>query len=337
VAFNAGTYLIRVFDNDDSALCPTTCTAGNTDPALDTNYEDWVDRDGLVQIEAIGNTADGTQVTLHAKIKRRILPTYGIQASVTLLGPLAGIMATSATFDVAGADGAGGDGYAIDGTSDPECKGVSGIATETVDSTPTTVTTQVAWDACTDIICEWFTIAGSNGITGTSGTTPDIIQGATGFTAADAEALYADLEPATQADYINTGSDSYVLPGGTFGSVTDPITLYYDGQLQVTGDTVGYGILIVDGDLELLATLDWNGIILIGTCTTCGCTTCPGGLVGSGTIITSGAVLIGNSTVAASTSEFTGNATLQYSCQGIDIANGAFNNTFAMTSWRTVE
>ena len=85
VAFNGGNYKIRVFDNDDSALCPAICTAGHADPNLDTNHEAWVDRDGLVEIEAIGTTADGTQVTLHARTKRRILPTYGITAAVTLL------------------------------------------------------------------------------------------------------------------------------------------------------------------------------------------------------------------------------------------------------------
>ncbi|MCH7498723.1 MAG: hypothetical protein IH886_01725, partial [Nitrospinae bacterium] len=44
-----------------------------------------------------------------------------------------------------------------------------------------------------------------------------------------------------------------------------------------------------------------------------------------------------NSTVDASTSQFTGTANLNYSCEGIQIANGAFSNTFAMVSWRKVE
>ncbi|MCZ6512576.1 MAG: pilus assembly PilX N-terminal domain-containing protein [Nitrospinae bacterium] len=336
VAFNGGNYKIRIWDNDDSALCPAACTAGNTDPYLNTNYEAWVDRDGLVEIEAIGTTADETQVTLHARTKRRILPAYGIAASVTLLGPVAAVKLTSATFDVAGADGAGGSGYDINGNSDTECTGVSGIALETSGST-TVATNAAQWAACTDTICKWFTVPGSAGATGTSGSTPDIIEGSTSFTAADAEALYDDLEPATKADYINTGSASYTLSGGTYGSITDPVTMYFDGELQVSGNVVGYGILVVDGDLKLTGTLDWNGIILIGTCTTCTCPTCPGGLTGNGGITTAGAVLIGNSTVAASTSDFTGTAELNYSCQGIAIANGAFSNTFASVTWRHVD
>ena len=337
VAFNGGTYKIRVFDNNDSALCPAACTAGHADPMLDTNYEAWVDRDGLVQIEAIGTTADGTEVTLHAKTKRRILPTYGITASVTLLGPVAAIKATSATFEVAGADGAGGNGYDINGVADTECNGVSGVATEAVDGTPTAVGNQPAWDACIDTICTWFSVPGSNGMTGTSGTTPDIDYGGTTFTAQDAEDLYDDLEPATKADYTNTGSDSYILNGGTYGSITDPVTMYYDGKLTVNGTVIGYGILIVDGDLDVIGNLDWNGIVMIGTCTLCGCPTCPGGLTGSGGADVAGAMLIGNSTVDASTAEFTGTADLNYSCEGIAIANGAFSNTFAMVTWRKVE
>ncbi|MCZ6541414.1 MAG: hypothetical protein O6704_07165 [Nitrospinae bacterium] len=337
LAFNGGTYKIRVFDNDDSALCPAACVAGHADPTLDTNHEAWVDRDGLVEIEAIGTTADGTQVTLHARTKRRILPTYGITAAVTLLGPVAAIKATSATFEVAGADGAGGNGYDINGVADPECNGVNGVATEAVDGTPTSVGNTAQWNACTDIICTWFSVPGSNGMTGTTGSTPDIDYGGSAFTAQDAEDLYADLEPATKSDYINTGSDSYILSGGTYGSVTDPVTMYYDGKLTVNGTVVGYGVLIVDGDLDVVGNLDWNGIILIGTCTACGCTTCPGGLTGSGGANVAGALLIGNSTIDASTAEFTGTADLNYSCQGIAIANGAFNNTFATVSWRKVD
>ncbi len=336
VAFNGGTYKIRVFDNDDSALCPAACTAGHADPNLDTNYEAWVDRDGLVEIEAIGTTADGTQVTLHAKTKRRILPTYGITASVSLLGPFAAIKAQSAAFDVAGADGAGGNGYDINGNSDPECNGVSGVATEAT-GTPFPVTTQADWDSCTATICTWFSNPGANGMTGTSGTTPDIDYGGSVFTAQDAEDLYADLDPANKSDYINTGSGPYNLSGGTYGSITDPVTMYYDGALTINGNTVGYGILIVDGDLNVIGNLDWNGLILIGTCTTCSCPTCPGGLTGSGGADVAGAMLIGNSTVDASTSQFTGTANLNYSCEGIQIANGAFSNTFAMVSWRKVE
>jgi hypothetical protein len=289
----------------------------------------------MVNIEAIGTSADGTQVTLHAQSKKRILPAYNIAASVTLLGPKAAVKAQSAAFLVSGANGSG-KGYDISGNPDPECKGVHGVASEVDDPTPTDVSTPGAWNSCTDVVCQWIG-AGGPGITGTSGSPPDIDYGGSTFTAADAEELYADLDPANKADVINTGSASYILNGGTHGSITDPVTLYYDGKLTVNGNVVGFGILVVDGDLEIVGDLDWNGIILIGTCTTCTCTTCPGGLTGSGGATVGGAMLVGNSTVEASTAEFTGTANLQYSCEGIAIANGAFNNTFATVSWRKVE
>jgi hypothetical protein len=350
VAFNGGSYSIRVWDNDDSALCPGFCSTNDPDPTLDTDNEAWVDRDGMVNVESIGTTANGATVTLHAQTKRRILPTYGIQASVTLLGPVAAVKLTSATFDVQGADGTGGDGYDINGNPDSECNGVSAIAIETTDGSPTSVGNAAAWDACSDTICTWFTVPGGNGATGTSGTTPDLVQGATGFTAADAAELYAELSPATNADYRNSDDSNavnppdtgpYNLTGGTYGSPTNPVTMYFDDTLSITGGTLtGYGILIVDGDLSMSGGLDWNGLVLIGVCTTCNVAcgaNCPGGLTGNGNADIAGAVLIGNSTVAASTSDFTGNATFNFSCEGIDIANGAFKDTFALVSWRKVE
>ncbi|MDH5764302.1 MAG: hypothetical protein OEZ51_15145 [Nitrospinota bacterium] len=338
VAFNGGMYRIRVFDNDDSALCPATCSTSETDPSLNPNFEAWVDRDGLVEIEAIGYTANQTRVTLHAKTKRRVLPTYNIPASVVLLGPVAALQAQNATFDVAGASGPGGKGYDVSGNPDAECKGVNGVAIEPDGMDRFEATNPVQWNTCTAEFCEMYSTQGKAGISGADGGTPSL-QFNSPFRAKHAEAMYEDLVTNGTPDVSNTGSGPYILPAGNYGTPTNPVTLYYDDNLKIANGTnvSGNGILIVDGDLQLNGTINWNGIIMIGNCTTCTCTDCPGGLIGSGNVTVAGTILVGNSTVEASTAQFEGNAQLNYSCEGIAIANGSFKDTFAAVSWARIE
>jgi Tfp pilus assembly protein PilX len=57
--------------------------------------------------------------------------------------------------------------------------------------------------------------------------------------------------------------------GTNYGSATDYVTVYSDtsNPFNVGGlkfqNVVGYGILLVDGDLELGGNVDWNGILLV--------------------------------------------------------------------------
>jgi Tfp pilus assembly protein PilX len=75
--------------------------------------------------------------------------------------------------------------------------------------------------------------------------------------------------------YVDTlkGAASYTLTsdssGSTFGSATNFVTVYADalgtqadGELKLTNAT-GYGILLVNGNLELSGNLNWNGIIIV--------------------------------------------------------------------------
>jgi len=57
--------------------------------------------------------------------------------------------------------------------------------------------------------------------------------------------------------------------GGTYGSATGFVTVYADaagtqadGELKLT-NAVGYGILLVKGDLELAGNLNWQGLIIV--------------------------------------------------------------------------
>lgn len=59
------------------------------------------------------------------------------------------------------------------------------------------------------------------------------------------------------------------VSGGTYGSATGFVTVYADaagtqadGELKLT-NAVGYGILLVKGDLELAGNLNWQGLIIV--------------------------------------------------------------------------
>ena len=335
VAFNGGDYKIRLWDNDDEALCPkdntstSLCTASNFDPLLDEDNEDWVDRDGLVHAESIGTTAAGDSVTLHGLIKRKMIQPSRIPAAVVLVGPKATVYASSANYDVTGASSVGGAGYDIGaaGTTDPECLGKGGISINAVGQTgiyydqvgytgpsftdyDQTLTNNSDRDDCeagppptgVEDACIILSVNARKGISGTntSGVTaPDIIINDNTFTAEDAAKMYKDI--------ITEGKGYYTLPNPAtpadipaLGTETNPVILYAPGDLQMSpgpGPT-GYGILVVDGNFRMAGNFIWNGLVLIGTCPTCVDASddlATGDLIGSGTLTINGSVIIGNS------------------------------------------
>lgn len=337
VAYNGGTYLIRVWDNDDAALCPkdslnvTLCTAVHADPTLNTNNEAWVDRDGFVNVESIGTTADGVTTTIHAKIKRKIFPPSSFPSAVTLTGPASIISVGGAGFQVHGANGTNGDGYGIGDppTADNSCPGVEAIATES------TGTIQQVGNgnegSCTDPTCMAANSGTFNNFDGASGSSPAIETGQTSFTGVEGEELRTELIP--QANAVYNGSQG--LSGVTLGTLAVPQITYFDDSLTLNGNSTGFGVLIVDGDLDISGSLDFNGIILIGACSTCACPTCPGALVGTGSATIYGAMVVGNAVNA--TVNFTGSADIYYSCAAINLANSIINLNFENVAWKEID
>jgi Tfp pilus assembly protein PilX len=362
VAFNGGNYRIRLWDNDDEALCPSDnigtsfCTASNFDPLLDEDNETWVDRDGVVHVESIGTTAVGDSVTLHGLIKRKMIQPSRIPAAVVLVGPRAGIYATSANFDVTGASSVGGAGYdtGTAGTTDPECLGKGGISIEgegwTGVTTPNftdydqTMTTLAAFNGCdagpppvgVEDVCIALSNNARKGIEGTHTngvTSPDIIVNDPTFTAEDAAKMYKDI--------ITNGKGYYTLPNPanpsdvpTLGTETDPVIIWAPGDFNMTpgpGPT-GNGILIVDGNFNMAGNLIWNGMVMIGACPTC-----TGDLLGAGDLTINGAVIIGNATTDRAIADFTGTADFQYSCKGLAIAARSFGDSFGVVTWNKVQ
>lgn len=102
------------------------------------------------------------------------------------------------------------------------------------------------------------------------------------------------------ANYTLTADSS----GSTFGSSTNFVTVYADaagtqadGELRLN-NVDGYGILLVEGDLQLAGNINWNGIIIVT-----GVITSSGGGSNSKNIqgqIYSGSSSLGDSTISGS-------------------------------------
>ena len=309
IAFNGTNYYIRGYDNDD----------GDGDLS--------VDADGIMFVQSHGLNSDfSVNRSLTAMTELFNLPPSTFPAAVTLVGPASTITSTGSGFVVAGAKSPGyTSGYAIDGTEDTNCPGVNGIATESPGPGQFVANTSM----CTAPSCLVMSGGASTKIKGVDGGSPDVGYDKTSFTAQDAEDLHTMMTAPGVPD--STVTTDFNWPAtGTIGSAANPVNLYFQGDLNITGNITGYGVLIVDGDLDISGTLTWNGIILIGSCSTCN-----GALVGTGAATVNGAMVVGNSVDAAV--NFTGSANINYSCEGIDIANGTFDFTFQTVAWNQTD
>lgn len=348
VAFNGGTYQIRIWDNDDEAMlepdCPSPCA--DSDPLWNQANEDWVDRDGVVFVESIGTSADGTVKTIYGTLKRKNFPASSIPAAMTLVGPKATYRSNSNAGKVKGADSAGGSGFKIDGTSDTDCNGKEGVVME-AENTPgggdwTNLTNPnansddlAACVAGASNAC--FGWSPANSQADVEGTASDIVTGSTVFTALDAEKLFDDFV----VDNVPDQTLSVPSTGGditNWGTKKNPVVIHVTSDLDLTGST-GYGVLVVDGNLNLGGNVVWNGIVIVS-----GCDDCEGSLTGSGGFTVNGALILGNDGNQAAPpfnptvtiSDYGGTANYNYSCEGIDVANGAFGDSFAVVTWNEI-
>jgi hypothetical protein len=67
-------------------------------------------------------------------------------------------------------------------------------------------------------------------------------------------------------EHVKGTTGAYVYgddPGSiALGSAASPVVSYVDGDLSLSGNPSGYGILVVTGKLEMVGTFQWHGIIL---------------------------------------------------------------------------
>lgn len=92
--------------------------------------------------------------------------------------------------------------------------------------------------------------------------------------------------------------DGGIINGGTIGSATDPKLVVFGTpggppvDAHINGNATGYGLMIVNGNLQINGNFTWNGLILVkGTVTIGnGTATVNGGLVADDAVILSGTI-----------------------------------------------
>ena len=135
-----------------------------------------------------------------------------------------------------------GRNHAVDGTLVPGAADLPGIVTGS----------SYAYN-------ELLAAVGSNqddNIVGAGSAQPNIIQ----------DELDLDVDPfiaaALESADVVTVSGSV---GEPLGSLEAPVVVYADSNIDITGNTAGYGLLIVDGDVKISGDASWTGLIIVRT------------------------------------------------------------------------
>jgi hypothetical protein len=136
-------------------------------------------------------------------------------------------------------------------------------------------------------------------------------------------------DPSIYKDLLISSAD-FALPAGVYSSTqygtdTDPVVVYGEGNLKFAGHVTGYGILFIDGTLTLAGNFTWYGVIyVIGPQ--------PKIFTKVGTSRIIGGVVFGGSNKQA---ELKGTSDIWYSCETINHIQDNISSllTFNMLSW----
>jgi hypothetical protein len=110
--------------------------------------------------------------------------------------------------------------------------------------------------------------------TGSGGTTPDVeavSMPATLQSVASLQALVNSIE--ANANQTLNGTASPVTSISNPGTASSPQIIVVNGDLSLSSNTTGYGILLVTGTYTACGTVGWNGLVLVigkGIVTGCG-------------------------------------------------------------------
>jgi hypothetical protein len=294
VSFNGGNYTVQVSDNDD----------GDSDTTQDS--------DGIIQIVSTGIASDGTTKQITVLVKKFDLRPLDFPAAVSLVDPDGDIeIASNATYIEGNAKNYDPDppNQPID---DPTCADKNGVAT--MDSSPDQTYQNNADD----------------NITGTGGTTPNILTNDFTFTLQEIQEIRNAFLPLVTTTYNGDTSISAV----TLGTTSNPTVTYADNSLTISGNSSGAGILIVNKDLNITGSLVYQGVVLIGICDTC-----PGRFeTGIGGAEIYGAIIVANPTSDNNDEariKMTGSANVYFSCDAIANATNLASETFTVVSWKS--
>lgn len=265
----------------------------------------------LFYVDAIGVSPKGKVKEIVAMMAKVSLNPSSFPGAMTMVGPVTSIYAQSNAYEVTG------EAVDASGNDDPTCADKYGVASQ--EASPT-------WTgAHTD------NFEGLPPPVGQVGCSADPANSAlcsqTTFTSANAEALWASSKILANNSYNSSGGrvDNIVFSGS-------PQITYVSGAngARITGNPTGSGILIIDGPLEITGTFTFTGLLLIGACPTCTAPT----IDASGNFHIYGALVVGNH--VSSTASITGNATVAYSCAGLNSAASAFSNSITVVTWKEI-
>lgn len=173
-----------------------------------------------------------------------------------------------------------------------------------------------------------------NGITGKSGTTPDMTTDLGGLTSSSIQSVWRDLR--SSADITYSGSTT-ISGNQTLGTRDSPKIIYANDSLKIAGTVTGVGILIVDKDFEVTGNFTFEGIVLIGACDPAIKTDCSGRLKDAGNAKIYGATALANPTSSHSeesrVDKMQGNNSFYYSTYAIDLA---MRKTFRSLAWQEI-
>jgi len=315
--------------------CPTAAGCGGA--ALDAGGQN-NDTNGLVIMTSTG-TVNGVTRTVRAVVRR---PTLGFNfnGAVSFPGTQADVGFTGNSFEIDGRDWAMPPPGATPAIPDGTNPAVWGIAVSTqFPANENTVESSLSGQQQDNVRGAQENVAQSGQGTNTINTDPN----------ATSQAVHEFIQMMGQfADITMTSTQSNPVSVSSvnWGTAQNPVIVHVKGTppdptsqftaLSISGNSTGYGILIVeDGDLKISGNFRWNGPIIVsgkyvGV-----------GFLGGGEQSVYGTV-ISNETAtdeAAGYKEglFTGNAKIRYSKQALDLAMSAIFNrrsSFNIYSWR---
>ncbi len=331
-----GTFTVQL-RNDTLPTDPqiTGVVPPDTDPDNDTNR--------ALIVTATGRKGDAVKV-LQVAFKRAVPPPF--PGALSFPGNESEVTFSGNAFEITG------HGYKTDGTPDPGCADVFGISVSSVlPSTDPGANEQVVESALSSQQKDNVTGKkqdpagvdyGNNTIAPNTELTPQVIQQFIDQAKQKADIVLESRQP-NGLSFSNVGSTCGTDPDSQscWGTQDNPKIVYVKGEpdptsafsaLQLSGNTTGWGILIVeDGDLRITGNFNWNGPIIV-TGQWVGI-----GFLGGGWQSVYGAVISNETAADPGFREgvATGNAKIRYSCEALNKVLSIKKLT-TVTNWQEI-
>ena len=107
------------------------------------------------------------------------------------------------------------------------------------------------------------------------------------------------------------------------GSAANPVIAYRQGDLRINSNHVGYGLLVVDGNITVNGNAIWNGIVICTGSVDCG----------NGSFTVNGGLILGPNSPFF---RLRGTIQLNYSAVGVSYASGLVGRYSAFNGWQEI-